>query len=134
MDSEVISILNEIKTAIYILVAIMTLGVIANWIRVSISIKNILRKELDDLFSEEASNYYNEGKFDELLAHCEEQLKNKPNHSFALWYKAKAYYQKREYEKSKQCFDNLAKAEPSWDELHIQPYLQKIEAMESESS
>lgn len=132
MDSEVISILREIKTAIYVLVTIVMLGVVANWIRAGVSVKNIVRRELDDLFSEAASNYYDEGQFDELLSHCEEHLKTKPNHSYALWYKAKAYFQKQEYEKSKQCFEQLSKSEPSWDESHVQPYLKKIETLESE--
>ena len=73
---------------------VVILGVIANWIRAGISVKNLIRREIDDLFTEEASNYYDEGKFDELLAHCKEKLNKNPNHSYALWYKAKAYYQK----------------------------------------
>ena len=133
MDNEVISILNEIKTAIYILMVVVILGVIANWIRAGVSVKNLIRREIDDLFTEEASNYYDEGKFDELLAHCKEQLNKKPNHSHALLYKAKAYYQKQDYEKSKRLFENLAKTEPTWNESHVQPYLEKIEAIVSEN-
>ena len=133
MDNEIISILNEIKTAIYVLVVVVIFGVVANWIRAGVSIKNVIRKELDDLFSEEAGDYYDKGKYDELLSHCEEHLKTKPNHSYALWYKAKAYYKKQDYEKSKQCFELLSKSEPSWDESHVQPYLRNIEAFESEN-
>jgi tetratricopeptide (TPR) repeat protein len=132
MNSDTILILNDIKIALYILIAVVTLGVVANWVRAGVSIKSIIRRQLDDIFTEDASDYYDKGKFDELLEHCEAQLKDKPNHSYALWYKAKAYYQKQEYEKSKQCFDRLSKDEPSWIESHIQPYLKKIEAVESE--
>ena len=133
MDNETISILIEIKAAIYILIAVVTLGVIANWIRAGVAIKNVIRKELDDLFSEEASDYYDKGRYDDLLSHCEEYLKSKPNHSYALWYKAKAYYQKEDYEKAKRCFEHLSKSEPSWEESNVRPYLQKIEAQESEN-
>jgi len=133
METEILSTLNEIKTAIYLLLAVVIIGVVANWIRVGISLKNVIPNQLDDLFTEEANNLYDEGKFDELLASCKEQLEKKPHHSYALWYKAKAYYQKQDYDKSKPYFEKLAKVEPNWEESHIQPYLDKIEAIENEN-
>ena len=133
MENEILSALNEIKTAIYLLLAVVIIGVVANWVRTGISIKNVIRKELDDIFIVEASNYFEKGLFDELLSHCENHLKTKPNHSHALWYKAKAYYQKNEYQKSKACFELLSKSEPSWNESYVQPYLQQIEAIEREN-
>lgn len=133
MDNNILSALNEIKVAIYILLAIVTIGVIANWVRAWASVKNLARKELDDLFTVEAGNYYDEGKFDALLSHCEEKLRSKPNHSYALWYKAKAYYQKHEYEKSKKCFEQLEVTEPSWSASHVQPFLEKIRVIENEN-
>ena len=128
MEAEILSTLNEIKTAIYALLAVVILGVVANWIRAGISIKNVIRSQLDDIFSEEAGNFYDEGKFDELLIHCEDKLKEKPNHNYALWYKAKALYRKQEYQKAKEYFEKLASSEPSWSESHINPFLEKIEA------
>ncbi len=133
MDNNILSTLNEIKVAIYVLLAIVTIGVVANWVRAWASVKNLVQKELDDLFTKEAGNYYDEGKFDELLSHCDEKLKSKPNHSYALWYKAKAYYQKQEYEKSKKYFEKLEVTEPSWSASHVQPFLDKIRAIENEN-
>lgn len=131
MDHDILSTLNEIKVAIYALLVIVTIGVIANWIRVWTSVRNLLQKELDNIFTIQAGDYYDEGKFDELLAHCEEKLKSKPNHSNALWYQAKAYYQKQEYEKSKKCFEKLEVSEPGWSASHVQPFLEKIKAIEN---
>lgn len=132
MDNNVVSALSEIRTAIYILLAIVTLGVIANWIRAWASVKNMLEKELAELFTKEAGDFHDKGKFDELLIYCEEKLESKPNHSYALWYKAKAHYQKHEYDKSKECFGKLEIIEPSWGTSHILPYLEKIKAIENE--
>ena len=133
MDNNILSTLNEIKVAVYILLAIVSLGVIASWVRAWASVKNLVQKELDDLFTKEAGNYYDEGKFDELLSYCEEKLRSKPNHSYALWYKAKAYYQKHQYEQSKKCFEQLDATEPSWSASHVQPFLEKIRAIENEN-
>jgi len=134
MENEILSTLVQIKTAIYGLLAVVVLGVVANWIRAGVSIKNVVRKGLDDVFTEEAGNYFDEGKIDELLAHCEQKLKNKPNHSYALWYKAKAYYQKGEYAKSIEIFEHLENMEPSWGESHVKPYLKQIEANEKKNA
>ena len=133
MDSEVISILYEIKTAIYVLIVVVIIGVIANWVRAGVSMKNFIRRELDDAFSEEASDYYDKGEYEELLSYCEDKLKTKPNHAYALWYKAKAYYQKEEYGTAREIFDQLSKSEPSWSESHVQPYITKIEALDSKN-
>jgi len=133
MEAQILSTLNEIKIAVYVLLAVVVLGVVANWIRAGISIKNVVRKQLDDLFSEEAGNFYDEGKYDELLAHCEEKLREKPNHNYALWYKAKAFYKKQEYQQAKQNFESLALSEPSWNESHIKPFLDKIVEIQDKS-
>ncbi len=64
-------------------------------------------------------------------AKCEDKLRQKPNHAYALWYKAKAYYLQNEYAKSKLCFEKLDIIEPSWSESHTKPYLEKISSIES---
>ena len=133
MDNNILSTLNEIKVAVYVLLAIVSLGVIANWVRAWISVKKLVKKALDDIFTTDAENYYDDGKFDELLSHCEEKLKSKPNHSYALWYKAKAYYRKHEYEQSRKFFEQLDAIEPSWSASHVQPFLEKIRAIENEN-
>ena len=133
MEEEILSTLNEIKLAIYVLLAVVVLGVVANWIRAGVSLKNVIRNQLNDLFSQEAMNYYDEGKYDELLEHCAEKLKEKPNHSYALWYKAKALYSKQEYEEAIQYFEQLAIIEPNWNESHINPFLEKIRVIQDEN-
>lgn len=133
MENEILSTLSDIKTAVYVLIAVVVIGVVANWVRAGVSVRNLIKRQLDDLFTDEASDLHDSGKFDELLVHCEEHLKTKPNHSYALWYKAKAYYHKNDYRKSKKCFEKLAITDPGWDEAYVQPYLNRIEKLEGES-
>ena len=133
MENEILSKLIDIKITVFILLAVITLGVIANWVRAGVTLKNVVKKELDDLFTEEASHLYEEGRFDQLLSYCAEHLKDKPYHSYALWYKAKAYYQKKDFDQAKQSLKQLSEVEPPWDESHVQPFLRKIAAIESEN-
>lgn len=118
--------LQEIKTAIYILMAIVVLGVTASFLRAGIAAKGLLREKLDDIFRDEASHFFDKGAFDELIKLCEDKLKSKPHHVNALWYIAKAYYQKGDHLKAKDYFEKVAKAEPSWEKQYVQPYLEKL--------
>jgi tetratricopeptide (TPR) repeat protein len=127
MEQQILSTLQEIKTAIYVLMAIVVLGVVASFIRAGISAKSLLKGKLDDLFRDEANHLFDRAAFDELIKYCEDKLNSKPFHSDALWYVAKAYYQKGEHKKAKEYFEKLAKSEPSWEKQYVQPYLEKID-------
>lgn len=126
MESETLSALQDIRIALYILTAAVITGVVVNIIRGYFQVKNSLRRELDKLFSEESEHLFGNGSYDKLIAYCEEKLKEKPNDSYALWYLAKAHYQKNQFRVAKQFFEKLAKTEPSWEEIYVRPYLAKI--------
>jgi tetratricopeptide (TPR) repeat protein len=131
MEQQILSTLQEIKTAIYILIAILVLGVIASFLRAGIAAKGLVRGKLDDIFRDEASHLFDKGAFEELIEVCEDKLKSKPHDANALWYIAKAYYQKGEHLQAKEYFEKVAKAEPSWEKEYVQPYLEKIEGLQS---
>ena len=133
MDNEILTTLISIKYALYLLITIVSVGVIANWVRAGIALKRQYREELENIFTTDASALYESGKYNELITLCDEQLNKKPNHSYAHWYKAKAYYQLKDYGKAKSFLNILASLEPSWDESHIQPILRKIHDTESET-
>jgi len=133
MDNEILITLTSIKNAIYLLIAIVSVGVVANWVRAGVALKGQLRKELDNIFSTQADDFYESCKYNELITYCDEQLSKKPNHAYAHWYKAKAYYQLKDYEKAKIFFNILSVIEPSWDETHIKPILKKIHDTENEN-
>ncbi len=107
--------------------AIVVLGVVASFLRAGISAKTLVREKLDDIFRGEASHLFDKGDFDELIKYCEDELNSKAFHADALWYVAKAYYQKGEHQKAKEYFEKLAKSEPSWEKQYVQPYLEKID-------
>ena len=133
MEQQILSTLQEIKTAIYVLMAIVVLGVVASFLRAGIAAKSLLQGKLDDVFRDEATHLFDKGAFDELINFCEDKLKSKPHDGQALWYIAKTYYQKGEHLKAKEYFEKVAKAEPSWEKQYVQPYLEKIEMSQQSS-
>ena len=74
MEQEILSELAAIKSAIYILIAIVTIGVVANFIRVYFTSKNYIRNELNDLFEKELEEIFDDGRYNELLEKCDKKL------------------------------------------------------------
>lgn len=131
MESEILLVLKNIELALYWLIAIVVISAISNWVRTGVSIKNFMRRELGKVFETHAGVLYDKGELDALLSLCEKKLEGKPNHSKALWYKAKVLYRKQEYVEAKKVFESLAISEPVWDESFVQPHLKKIKDIES---
>ena len=133
MENEILIALNEIKSILYIILFVVVIGVVANWIRAGISFKNLVSKEMREIFTEEADTLYDNGSYQKLIKICEEHLEKRKNNVNAFWYMAKAYYQLDDYEKSKKLFEKVIKAEPSWEGEHVKPYLDKIESKLNEN-
>ena len=131
MESESLPVLKEIVVLLYALIFISAIGSIAHLARAWLSFTGMYSKERENVFNTIASDYHDEGKWDELIAHCQEKLSVKPNHSYAIWYKGKAYYQNYEIEKAKSCFELLEKIEPTWAKSHVEPFLQAINKLKS---
>jgi hypothetical protein len=127
IDQEILTSLRSIEIGVHVLIVLLAISVVANLVRSILLVKNQVRRDLNQVFEDETGELHDKGCFDELIFHCNEVLSKKPNHSYALWYIAKAYLQKEEYLLAKENFTNLAKLQPSWEESHIRPYLDKIE-------
>ena len=133
MDNEILIALNNIISILYIILAVVVIGVIANWIRAGVSLKNLVSKEMGNIFTDEANTLYDEENYHKLIEICEEYLEKRKNNVNALWYMAKAHYQLNDYEKSKELFQKVIQAEPSWESEHVKPYLEKMESKLNEN-
>ena len=127
MEQQFLSSLNEIKYLLYIILFVVVLGVGANWIRAIATVKGNLRRIFDDQFTEEASALYENEKYSELIDYCQKYLEKRKNNAHALWHLGKAYYKLEKFDKSRDCFERVAQAEPNWEETHVIPYFKKID-------
>ena len=69
----------------------------------------------------------------ELIEYAKEHLEERPNHTYALWYLAKGYYNIKNYLQAKELFEKIGKTEVSWLET-VKPYLDEIRNMENDTS
>ena len=124
MSQEILQTLQEIRGLLYIflyaggfLLFIFIAKIIANTV---IRIK----QAFESAFVNEADKLMKMGKLPELIKHCEEKLKEYPNHSNAIWWLGKAKHEIGQKNEAKLLFERLLVLEPSWKNGYIDPYLE----------
>ena len=127
MNSE-IALLQDIKTGVWILVYIVGLGMISFLIRnITVAYKT-LRAEINSAFYNAAYSKFESGNFNELLGFCHEQLKKKPKDIYAYWFLAKAHYELQQFDKARECLDQVSSLAPSWESDYVGPLRAKVDA------
>ena len=126
MEKEVLQTLQEIRGILYVLTVIVSLVMlvwVANWV---CNIVANLKKAWENDFITRADKYFKSAEFDKLTEHCQEKLAKYPNHSNATWWLAKAKLETGNNSEARKLFERLLELEPSWNETHIEPYLNKL--------
>jgi cytochrome c-type biogenesis protein CcmH/NrfG len=119
--------LSDIKS---LLVAILALTLVTAGLGIlrfgSASLKNLL-SIWDDFFREEAKRLLDGDEVDGVIRLAKEKLAKKPNHVYAHWYLARAYYVQEKWAESLAAFREVERLDPSWIENHVKPYVDEIE-------
>ena len=127
MNEEIV-LLQEIKSALWVLIYLVGIGVAFNILRAIISSYRTIRNELENAFYNTTSVMFENGNYDEVIEHCHEHLKKKPKEAYGYWFLGKAYFQKKEYDEATSNFMKAIEIYPSWEKEWVSPYLTKIEA------
>jgi tetratricopeptide (TPR) repeat protein len=131
MEQEVLATLQSIRTALYWLIACVAILPVVGLLRFWIAIRDDLRSTTAKVFQLVAEQYLEEGKLQELIDHCNEKLRTRPNHAYALWYLGRAHYLLKDYDKAKPPLQKLAEIEPGWDASYVRPILDQIDKVET---
>jgi tetratricopeptide (TPR) repeat protein len=126
MDTE-IALLQDIKSALWILVYILGVGVGTYAIKSIIVSYKAVKNLIENRFYHIASAMYENDNYDEVIDYCQEHLRKKPKEAYGYWFLGKAYFKKQEYEKAIANLEKAVEIYPSWDEEWIKPYLKRIE-------
>jgi len=126
MENELI-LLEEIKSAIWVLIYLVGIGVALNLIRAIASSYRTIKEEWGNRFYVITSAMYENEDYDFLINHCNEHLKKKPKEAYGYWFLGKAYFQKMEYDKAESNFEKALEINPHWEEEWVSPYMKKIE-------
>ncbi len=126
MEQELLNTLREIRGILFVLTAVMifvSLIWAVNW---ASNIAANFKKAWEHNFINQANKYFEIADFENLVVHCEEKLKNYPNHTNATWWLARAKQEMGKELEARMLFERLLELEPSWKDSHIEPYLKKL--------
>lgn len=125
MENEVLTAINEIKTMLYFISFIVIVGLIAMaFLGYKFAVK-FAKVTMSDKFKFEAEEMLDKECYDELIKHSKDLLQERPNHTYALWYLGKAYYNTEDYDNAKIYFEKIAKTNLEWRD-NVEPYLDEI--------
>jgi len=107
--------------------AILT-GVV--WLVVTRQRPQRLKTDTDsaEYFREQCQRLLETNKLDELVAYTRERIRQRPNHTYAHWYLARAFYLQQKWIEPLRAFNEVSRLDPSWIEDSVTPYVRAIEA------
>ena len=128
MDTQVISLLQEIRSALWLLVAILGLFIFVKIIRGCAVLLKTIKIRFDERFKIAARCLFDSGQFKSLLSYCDQQEKKYPHDGYPFWFRAQVYYQQEEYDKALENFNKVIDIFPTWEKEWVGPYIEKINA------
>ncbi|HEY5701061.1 MAG TPA: hypothetical protein VIT83_03130 [Gammaproteobacteria bacterium] len=78
-------------------------------------------------FSEDAARLFEEDRLDDLVELAETKIRERPNHTYAHWYLAKALFKKGLIHDAKREFETVRNLNPPWSVDHVEPYIEELE-------
>jgi protein involved in temperature-dependent protein secretion len=117
-------------------VAFLYLGFVAIAILVGTLMWRMRRQALPPKIDPDSTEYFREqcqklletNKLDELVGYTRERIRKRPNHTYAHWYLARAFYLQQKWIEALRAFNEVARLDPSWIEDSVTPYVRAIEA------
>lgn len=120
-------LLNEINSALWILVYFVGAAVTLFVIKTIILATKEYKKLIENKFYETANLFFEDGNFNEVVRLSQEQIQRKPKDAYGYWFMAKAQYELGDHESALSNFNKTAEIHPSWVKEWVQPYYDKIE-------
>jgi cytochrome c-type biogenesis protein CcmH/NrfG len=111
----------------------LTLAILTGLVvRLVVARQRRLRPKIDtdsaEYFREQCQKLLETNKLDELVTYTRERIRKRPNHTYAHWYLARAFYLQQKWIEALRAFNEVARLDPSWTEDSVTPYVRAIEA------
>jgi tetratricopeptide (TPR) repeat protein len=133
LDYQIVSLLQEIRSELWILIIIVGLFFVAKAIKGSDALFRTMKKRFDERFKIIARCMFDRGQFDSLLKYCDEQEKKNPRDGYPFWFRGQVYYELKEYDKARENFSKVIEIYPSWEKEWVGPYIEKMDAKNKSS-
>ena len=110
----------------------LVLAVLIGIVRLVVARRRPQQPQVDtdsaEYFREQCQKLLETNKLDELVVYTRERIRKRPNHTYAHWYLARAFYLQQKWIEALRAFNEVARLDPSWIEDSVTPYVRAIEA------
>jgi cytochrome c-type biogenesis protein CcmH/NrfG len=110
----------------------LALAVLIGIVRLAVVRRRPQQPQVDtdsaEYFREQCQKLLETNKLDELVAYTRERIRKRPNHTYAHWYLARAFYLQQKWIEALRAFNDVARLDPSWIEDSVTPFVRAIEA------
>lgn len=110
----------------------LVLAVLIGIVRLAVARRRPQQPQVDtdsaEYFREQCQKLLETNKLDDLVAYTRERIRKRPNHTYAHWYLARAFYLQQKWIEALRAFNEVARLDPSWIEDSVTPYVRAIEA------
>jgi cytochrome c-type biogenesis protein CcmH/NrfG len=110
----------------------LVLAVLIGIVRLAVARRRPQQPQVDtdsaEYFREQCQKLLETNKLDELVVYTRERIRKRPNHTYAHWYLARAFYLQQKWIEALRAFNEVARLDPSWIEDSVTPYVRAIEA------
>src|SRR5688572_12072237 len=110
----------------------LALAVLIGIVRLDVARRRPQQPQVDtesaEYFREQCQKLLETNKLDELVVYTRERIRKRPNHTYAHWYLARAFYLQQKWIEALRAFNEVARLDPSWIEDSVTPYVRAIEA------
>lgn len=126
MDNEILTVLQEIRGILFLILAGFGVLIVLNVIRTVASIYLDIKNRLEIDFTDKVGRLFEKKKYQEIIKVSNKELEIFPKSAEATWWLARAYYYLGNDIESLKLFKKVIEIEPEREEEHVTPYIEKI--------
>ena len=125
MGATILQELETIKGYLFIIMVLLFFRVVIKSLQSIQVVLKGFKTAFDQAFSDKMERFIELGKFEKVVAHCNEKLESYPSHLDAVWFSAIANYYLEKDEQALIHFERVIYLCPSW-ESSANAYIEKI--------
>jgi hypothetical protein len=125
MDSEILTRLEEIELLLIATLTVCSTLLVAQLAKGLIRLVNGWTVGKETAFIATASEYYDEGRYEELSLYCDNKMKKWQSNPYPIYWQARSKYKQGELDTSVQLFEKLLVMEPGWHGT-VSPHIVQI--------
>ena len=122
MEAETLKTLEEIRGLLYLILAVLSVGVFFLIMSSGPVFYSILKGVVKKDWKEQANEYYESGEFEKLVVHCRKREATHKNDPNVYYWQARVHHAQGDTEKATEFFAKVSVVAPDWYKGHVEPY------------